>query len=101
MIPHPIGDEPLERHDVHRRVGLGTVASLFAAMVAHPTADRGEWIVFENGAIGVGVASLGDERDIPLRALVHRTGVTARGSAALLDGVGSRKSTRLNFSHHS
>src|SRR3989304_1502193 len=63
VIPRPIGDEALEAHDVDGRIGLGAVAGIFTAVIADSTADRGEWVILDDGAIGVGIAAFGNQRD--------------------------------------
>ena len=88
MLVRPVGHKPLQGHDVDRLVHLAAAAGVLAAVVADPPADGGEGVVFQDGAVSVGVASLGDEGHVALGALVDGAGVTAGRCAQLLDGVG-------------
>ncbi len=56
-------------------------------MVADPPADGGEGVILQDGAVGVGVAALGNEGHVALRSLVNGATVAAGRSAQFLDGV--------------
>ncbi len=86
--PLPIGHEPLQPHDVDRRVGLATRAGVLAAVIAHSAADRRERVVLQDRAVGIGEAAVANQRDVALGALMDRAGVAARRRAFLLDGEG-------------
>ena len=83
-----IDDEAFQATDVDRFVHLVAAAGALAAVIADAPADRREGVVLLDRPQCVLVAALADERDIALRALARRAGVTAGRDTGLLDGEG-------------
>ncbi len=83
-----VGDESLERSDGDGLVHLAPVAGILATVVTNASADAGEGVVFLDDANGILVATLADQGDVSLGALVGGAGVPAGGNAQLGDGIG-------------
>ena len=72
-----INHEAFERHNTHRLIDHPAGAFALAWVVAGSTADTREGIVFFDHPQGFPVASLGDQRNVTLGALLCWTGVPA------------------------
>ena len=90
VLERVVADEPLEAGDGQRLVDLTARAVGLALVRADPAADGGEGVGLARDGVRLGVAAVGDEGQVALRAGVHGARALA-GAVALLGhrvGVG-------------
>ncbi len=97
MLVGVVGDETLEAGDGQRLVDVATGAVGLAEVRADAAADGREGVRLAGDGVGLGVAAVGDEGQVSLRAGVHRAGPLA-GAVPLLGhevGAGDRLRVEL------
>ena len=97
VVEGVVADEPLEAGDGQRLVDLTARAVGLALVRADAAADGGEGVGLARDGVRLGVAAVGDEGQVALRAGVHGAGALAGAVALLGDRVGVGDGLRVEL----